>query len=179
MVSSSLPFLHARLPSWIAEASIHSHCHRQHKSHNSFIYQLAKDGISLLGGVRDLKLCLELSSRSYQCKLPALSARLVQPRHLTSHLPPPFRQPSHPLIIQTLHQFPYHSGYFRGQPKPELTRLIIDVAQRTVNAQTLSHRSMEGGIVAPGRVGRPHRYVWAAAAANEDASNWGPSQVRR
>ena len=31
-------------------------------------------------------------------------------------------------------------GYYKGQPKPELSRIIVDVASKTASVQVLSHR---------------------------------------
>jgi len=70
------------------------------------------------------------------------------------------------------------AGYYRGQPKPELTRLVVDVVGGGVASRVVSHRSVErGALVAPQRTGRPHKVLYAATSGNEDAENWGPPQV--
>lgn len=69
------------------------------------------------------------------------------------------------------------AGYFSGQPKPEATRFVADTSTTTLTTRTLSHRSAEQACVAPSRVGRLHRTLFAAAAGVEDARGWGPPQV--
>lgn len=69
-------------------------------------------------------------------------------------------------------------GYYKGQPKPELTRIVLNTSKCTAATPfVLSHRAMELSAHVPLRSSGLGTTVFAAASASEDRENWGPPQV--
>ena len=56
--------------------------------------------------------------------------------------------------------------------------MVINTASGQVTRQSLSHRCCEFPTVPASRNGKQAKYVYAPAAAVEDAYHWGPNQVR-
>ncbi|KAG1665968.1 hypothetical protein FOA52_003192 [Chlamydomonas sp. UWO 241] len=72
-------------------------------------------------------------------------------------------------------------GFYKGQPKPELMRVVVDTSAGIAAAPVvLSHRATELGVhAAAPKAGaaRLSSVLFAAASASEDRENWGPPQV--
>lgn len=51
--------------------------------------------------------------------------------------------------------------------QPRLTRYRLDLARGLATEEPLAEHRAEFGVVRPDRIGRPHRHIWAAAAAPE------------
>ncbi|GAX81610.1 hypothetical protein CEUSTIGMA_g9038.t1 [Chlamydomonas eustigma] len=80
-------------------------------------------------------------------------------------------------------------GYYKGEPKPTLTRITVDINLKTATVEGLSHRSMENGAEVHTVVRMsstfamspipvfPPRIFFASTSAADDKEHWGPPQV--
>lgn len=67
-------------------------------------------------------------------------------------------------------------AFYNGGSRVEYTRFEVDAARGASKQASLSNRVMEFPQVNHRVTGKPHRFVYAAAAAVKDDVKWGPNQ---